>query len=935
MAGKGAVALDKVVINIESGVGNTHKNIDKLAKSLGNLKDSIKGGFSNIQKLANGLNDLNKVSNKLPTAIKNLKQVSKIAKPLNELSNITKPSGLISTINSLEKIPKVFSSINPKSLANVARVSSELAASLSPVADKLSKIGNGFTALSTLSKTYGIQTTRVADSTKNVSEQLGTVYSSMRMMGKIFRTVGSVNISVIKDVDRAFDKLGSKIKQIGLSLLGTRTIFTATRKAMSEYAAMDVELTKSTQNLWRALGAQLAPAAELVLNIFKQLVRFIYSVVYALTGIDLIARANAKAMAAMGKSANDTLGSLQKFDDLNVVTFDSGAGDISKIELDRIDLSPIQEVIDWMKKLKDTIQNAWKNGGWTDVAVVLGEGINGLVDSIDPVAIATKIGNGVIGALDFIKTFIASTDWSELGTKIGDVFRNIPWNDIWKGIVNTAKEAFKGFDGFMDNLFNFKGAGEIGLGIFGGAKIANIFSGSDIAKLFTNITKGSDKALGLFDKLVGKANNVKLAFDLVGKNTLTTDTISGVTGLSKGFTKLLVPVSNFATKVGALFGGGASAGLAAIIAGIVVAVMALVKAFKNLWENSEPFRKTVNGLIESIKGTLLSVLDGLKTMLTSLWEVLVVIWDEVIKPLFDLLVSIVEPFLEALIEILGVLWKNAIQPLVEGLMNFLAPAFSLVMDVVKALMVVIGGIIDIIQWLWKNLLRPIVDFLLDIVVGAIKLIGVVVEVAIDFIAGYWNWLVDIFKKGWEILKGGFKLVYNYIKEKFIDPIVKAWEKIKEGWDNMWSGVKSGAKSAINWLLDKVEKFINRMIRGINNLSKGLRKIGNKIFDIIGIDVTFDPISEVSLPRLDTGTNEIPYEGIYHLHPGEAVVPKKYNPALGGGTTEETNEKLDTLIYLMRNMNFTNVVNLGNKTLYKEQQKYNATQNDKYGTTVNL
>ena len=35
MAGKGAVALDKVVINIETGVGNTHKNIDKLAKSLG------------------------------------------------------------------------------------------------------------------------------------------------------------------------------------------------------------------------------------------------------------------------------------------------------------------------------------------------------------------------------------------------------------------------------------------------------------------------------------------------------------------------------------------------------------------------------------------------------------------------------------------------------------------------------------------------------------------------------------------------------------------------------------------------------------------------------------------------------------------------------------------------------------------------------------
>ena len=398
---------------------------------------------------------------------------------------------------------------------------------------------------------------------------------------------------------------------------------------------------------------------------------------------------------------------------------------------------------------------------------------------------------------------------------------------------------------------------------------------------------------------------------------------------------MLSPIASVSGKLSGLFGGSLAGGTAATIGLIVVAVLALVQAFKNLYENSQPFRETVDSLIESIKGTFLTVLDTLKNMLLQLWEVLVVFWEEVLKPVFDLLVSIVEPFLESLIEILAVLWKNAIQPLVEGLMNFLAPAFSLVMDVVKALMVVIGAVIDVIQWLWTYLLRPIVDFLLDVVVAAIKVIGVVVETVIDFVAGYFEWLVNVFRTGWEILKGGFLAVYKYVKEKFIDPLVKAWEKIKEGWDKMWDGVKSGAKSAINWLLEKVENFINRIIRGINGLSSGLRKIGNKIFDIIGIDVTFDPISEISLPRLETGTNEVPYEGIYHLHQGEAVVPKKYNPALGNGTDEELGQKLDTLINIMGNMNWTNVVNIGNKTIYKEQQRYNKMQNDKYGTTVNL
>ena len=84
--------------------------------------------------------------------------------------------------------------------------------------------------------------------------------------------------------------------------------------------------------------------------------------------------------------------------------------------------------------------------------------------------------------------------------------------------------------------------------------------------------------------------------------------------------------------------------------------------------------------------------------------------------------------------------------------------------------------------------------------------------------------------------------------------------------------------------------------------------------------------------LESGTNEIPYEGIYHLHPGEAVVPKKYNPSLGNGGSEEMNAKMDTLIELMSNMNFTNVVNIGNKKVYEGQQAYNKMRQNKYGTT---
>ena len=62
------------------------------------------------------------------------------------------------------------------------------------------------------------------------------------------------------------------------------------------------------------------------------------------------------------------------------------------------------------------------------------------------------------------------------------------------------------------------------------------------------------------------------------------------------------------------------------------------------------------------------------------------------------------------------------------------------------------------------------------------------------------------------------------------------------------------------------------------------------------------LSTFSFPRLATGTNDIEYEGLYHLHEGEAVVPKKYNPATGGYDNGADNKQIiDLLISLNASM----------------------------------
>ena len=135
--------------------------------------------------------------------------------------------------------------------------------------------------------------------------------------------------------------------------------------------------------------------------------------------------------------------------------------------------------------------------------------------------------------------------------------------------------------------------------------------------------------------------------------------------------------------------------------------------------------------------------------------------------------------------------------------------------------------------------------------------------------------------------------------------------------------------------------MNKLIDGINWFKKQINKLSFDVPDWVpGIGgkkmgFTLNMSDHITLPRLDVGTNNIPEDGPYYLHANEAVVPKKYNPALGGGTNEETNRRLDTLIDVIANMETTNIVNIGNEQLYRRQQRYVRRQNDKYGTDINL
>ena len=920
-------------IKAPSGLRQTIKRLNELgetSKSLAQTASQL-STIDNIVQPLQTLTTINKPTG-LTVIVKDLKQLSElgnidnivnemaklpqIIEPLKGLSDIANPKGFKTAVDNLGKLPDVIGRFDTTTFENLKRVSQELAQSLTPLADKMMAVANGYSAFSKIQNTFG----KSASTVTRYSKQQHSIFS---LLGStIKRTANNFN-NLRNNISSAFGKTAlnnlksfhSKFKQIYLSLLGTRTIFTMIRKAASEYQAFDTSLQKFTTNIWRAFGAQLAPAIEYAMELFKQFVRVIYSVVYAITGIDLIARANAKAMASWSKSAKDTLGNLQKFDDLNVVEFPKGKDDDELISLDKIDLSPIQKIIDAVKNIKNEIVKAINTGKWRNVGRAIAKLINTAVDMINVETIEKKLADVSIKITDMLNGVIDTLSFKSIGSKLKSIFvaavntlsiliGNIEWDTLTQGLVDF----FIGLDfsGQIEAIDNF----------------------------VKTISNSINKITGTLNE---NWNDIKIEAEKAGKavgnlfnTSLTNIDWSGVTTSIVESLNTLLRAADTAIKTFKWSDLGSS------LADIINTAFNTFE-FDTLASTISNF---CHGLFDSINAFLEKVDWGtIGYKLVTL--ILEIDWSTLAIDLLDFVQNIYQGLLDAA------------GGVTASISDFLAELFGGKKEAEKDARTFGERLGEAIAagnaaGLRYSILHPNDTMGIG---GALERIKEFIkvffgihspstwardEIGKNLVAG----MILPFNNLWSEAKGKFENFKSNLASMFSpNNFTKFGENIMKGISSGLSGLQSllssTFKSALNGGLIST---LNSAISSIN--SKLKIQVSSSIASVLkalGANVSsgyYQLFTIPSIPKLATGTNEIPQEGLYHLHPGEAVVPKKYNPALGNGGSEEMVAKMDTLIDIMNNMNFTNIVNVGNKKLYEGQQAFNKTQQNKYGT-INL
>lgn len=220
----------------------------------------------------------------------------------------------------------------------------------------------------------------------------------------------------------------SQLKKFGLHLLSLGSIYATVSKASSAYLSQDTELAQKLQSVWVGLGSFLAPAIEYISDVLLKGLGYLNEFVKALTGIDFIATANAKALDKQAKAQKNLNNQTYAFDEMNIQQSQSTSSISGSSSSGLIEIPELNQ--DLVKKLQDLALWLQENWNWiSKVGIALGV-------TFGAVKIAGLLGNigkliGVSGA--------AGTGLSALAWLLGIIAA------VWLGYVaiKGVKEAIE------------------------------------------------------------------------------------------------------------------------------------------------------------------------------------------------------------------------------------------------------------------------------------------------------------------------------------------------------------------------------------------------------------------------------------------------------------------------------------------------------------
>ena len=551
-------------------------------------------------------------------------------------------------------------------------------------------------------------------------------------------------------------------------------------------------------------------------------------------GVGSLGGALNKAASAAKELKKQTMG----FDELNIVSSQTstssdaggggaaGGGGVGGIDIP--DLSGLTDISEFTTGVEDAKKKA--------------EGIVAIIGSIAAALALWKVADFIIDLKTAITELPKVKELVEMTTKAGydpgilketqdELQGIIDKAKLWGGLLMVVAGAILLVQGYSDAWVNGIDWANLGVILAG---ISLIVGG--LALAFGPLVAGVAAIAGGIALLVlGIKDFVTNGYSMEAVLTILAGVIAIVVGVCLAFNAAL---------------------LANPITWIVIGIAALVAAFVILWNECEGFRNFWIELWEKVKELFAAFLESIQpavdafiNMFNEAWELLKVIWNDYLVPLFKLAW-----------EAIKIVW-DAVKPYFETIWNNIKTIFSVVKDILgsffKAGWEVIKAIWDVVVAYFKAIW--------DSIAGIFSVVKNVLQGnwqgawdAIKGIVGTWK---EFFSTVWESIKKIFSAVGTFFKEIFST----AWTGIKNvfsNWGSFFSGLWDKIKSTFSALGTTLGDAIGGAVKnGINKVIGWIESTINKAIGLINgaIDlinklpgVNVGKLSTLTLPKLAKG-----------------------------------------------------------------------------------
>lgn len=284
-----------------------------------------------------------------------------------------------------------------------------------------------------------------------------------------------------------------------------------------------------------------------------------------------------------------------------------------------------------------------------------------------------------------------------------------------------------------------------------------------------------------------------------------------------------------------------------------------------LVDNKDKITTALNGLLSALEPTF----ESIKNLFKNTFEGLSTTYDEHVKPFFD-------SFTEGFSSIFGTLidsWNNDVQPVLDDIGKKFADLFdNHIQPFIDNFLYAFGQIIDFLKLLWDTILVPLFDWIatnilpvlvptfqtladwfvqawtvvFDVLGAVLKILGGIIEYLVGVFTGdwekMWNGTVQFFKGICELASSIFMFVWNAILS-FLkgvwntivailqagwDAIVRIFQGLGKWFGDRWKDVENTFSNVGRWFGQKFSEAWNGITNAFSNVAGFFRGIYDNI-----------------------------------------------------------------------------------------------------------